>query len=147
MSKWTIKRFRQAEGAYEQTRQNWAGLTQDQRDEIGEEKFGLIAAKRLAVTMAKSLIGDAHARHTIEESAKVYLVLGEHGWEIDQVTMADANLPGQEYGPSNSECGHARGFDDECEALRDAAVLIGLPTGAELAALMNIRRYELPAPD
>lgn len=146
MGKWTINRFRKAEAEYVQLRDAWYELTQQQRDEIGAT-FGLPKAKQAATMTAMRLIDEAAHRHKIEETAKVYLVLGKNGWEIDQATMVEANVEGQEYGPTNTECEHARGLDAECSALRDAAALIDLPTGPELAALMNDRRYDLVVPD
>jgi hypothetical protein len=147
MSKWTINRFRKAEAEYVQVRDRWVALTQQERNEVGADKFGLNEAKRRALMNANAVIAEFAGRHTIEETARVYLILGKDGWEIDSASMVEMSLTGQEYGPTNGECEHERGLDAECIAVRDAAALIDLPTGHELAALMNVRRYDLPVPD
>lgn len=77
--------------------------------------------------------------HRIEESAKVYLTLGPHGWEIDPINLREP-LDSSEHGPYHEAgvCGCSDRFraegDELCEwAMRQVAV----PTAMELLLMLS----------
>lgn len=125
-----VQDFLTAQSALEAERRRWNALTQEQRvaDKFG---YGLNDSAKRA---AQALLADAWDRHTIEETAKVYLVLGPDGWRVDRTSYGQA-LEGYENGPLNEACE----CDDrrECDALRQAAEYLDLPDGAELIPMLQ----------
>jgi hypothetical protein len=77
------------------------------------------------------------AKHKIEESVQVYLLLSADGkrWEIDPTCFGESLYSNYDDGPLNEACD----CDDkeECERVRKAADQIGVPDGEELAGMLN----------
>ena len=69
--------------------------------------------------------------HKIEEAVRVYLTVGTDEWEIDRTTLDGDPLFSDYDNPLNEAC-ECEDRDD-CEAARQEAESVELPTGAELA--------------
>ncbi len=129
-----VSKFRETERTLERLRSKWNALpTPETRRASG---IDFEPARKARESAAVALVNDAHGRHKIEETARVYLVLGPDGWEIDSVG-ADP-LDGYDDGPSTGGCEHDDGLDEECEALAEAAAYVyDLPTLEQLRKLMD----------
>lgn len=84
---------------------------------------------------ARALLAAAARDHHIEERAVVYLVMGPDGWEVDNPSDDGYPLEGYDKGALNEECECSGG--EECEAVREAAGVVSLPTLPELHAAVS----------
>lgn len=131
-----IAAWRDAERAYETARLAWNALPDPEaRHASGIDLPALDNARGAA---AKALLAEAAGRHHIEERSVIWLRLdGDGRWTIDSPTFDSYPLEGYEDGPLNSECEHGDELSDECEAVREAAQQVELPTAVELSDLLT----------
>lgn len=134
-----VTAYHTARSDFNRTRSAWNALpTPEARLASGIDVTG---SRQAMETAARALIGDAAGRHKIEETVKVYLVLGPSGrWEIDG--GSDCGIAGEGYdnGPSADGC-DPDDFDDhddsECAALADAASMVEPPSVRELIDMLT----------
>lgn len=138
MSSIRVLAFRDAEKRYNDGIRAWNAMTPEQRKEVSPT-----TDRGTVEQAARELIDDACDRHRIEERSTVYLRLSSKGvdhagWAIDHPTFDGYPLEGYDNGALNEACEHdGDGLRDECDALRDAAMYIELPTATKLSTLLN----------
>ena len=94
------------------------------------------AAERDAVQHAAvDLVAAAAHRHTIEDEARVYLVLSPEGWTLPSTQYDGMGFGGLTGGVDRDQC--ECDTPDECAAVADAAAYIPRPNGPQLAALVH----------
>jgi hypothetical protein len=86
---------------------------------------------------AVRFVAAAADRHHVEEKVTAYLSLGPDGWKIDAPTFDGYPLEGYRDGAVTDACEHEDEHADECDALRQAAEYLPLPTGPELGLLLH----------
>ncbi len=144
-SDFLINAFHDAERAHDEARTRWNALPgAAERHASGIDLTALDNAKEAA---AEALLADAAGRHHIEERSVVYLRLDDEGrWTIDSPTFDSYPLEGYDDGPLNEACEeHGDELVEECDAVRQAAQCIELPTAVELTDLLHANGLGTPA--
>jgi hypothetical protein len=122
---------------FETLTEAWNRMTPENRLSAALAKDHFTVNNRDVTKAAEAFAAVAADRHKIEEVAKVYLVLGPNGWELDRPYDTDP-LEGYDNGPLNEACDldHGDELAMECEALRAAANYIWLPSIDDIRILL-----------